>query len=1007
MGSALSNVSQTDDRSVYQEVAKLGQAEDQLPAVEIDSQSSEAGDALVSGIKGSRLCDIQKGFLEKGRWAASVSGKLVVHDAPAAVCDVLSGARGHAESVVQAAATAALRVSSSRKDDALHDKVHSLGEFERLLCEVGQRLGAAAASSIPREEPTLIEQIRCVAERLAIDEKRNAGLFDLFCEHHTLSNFIDALCAPSISARVKVQLLQTLSVVVQNARQDTSFFYVLSGGHLSALCQGELGACAVRDEDLAAWFVTFLKGVALRLDNKSARLCLSVSHDDRPSTFPLFEQVAGFAHHGEELIRASARSALLTLLRLDDCFVAAATAQATRQMLAPSLVSALRDVWAQAGEAQRHGDVANMHRALSHEDDILGYTAEVLALVVPEVKAALAKQLLEGALLPLVWDVEVHWQSQRRSLAMRSGNNGEHNCGACQDARAEDDLVPEKENLHLRRALGLADVDASSHRSVVVAPAFLVLTDGATARGRPSVAIAARAVASCTRSWGSHRCVMESLAAALIAWLPLFGDGLLAADPDAPFVALALTKICCAPAWSGEDGNSCVDLPSNIQRTTRDVVFSLIAALRAEALLSCYGYHAFVAGVLDLTSCQGTRALRKPVLNRALVALREAGAALIAAVLDAGDVRQGSCDEVVANVVGFLEEWSWHSTASAPDLVAICGEAVHLFEGAGGGVDGLGIGVGRASMAARAFFAVLRLCAGLSALGLGRDARGFSAATCPLKVPRSSLGDLSHEKVALRSGLVGGNHLEYAAVLCAGIDGCPKGVVDAVACSAQGFPRLLLLLHPSRVIVVSADSLGTGVEQPAIDGSSSSGIQEGLEARTWAQIPIPIWSLAAVELSDGIAQAAMADAGTSHGSEGVLQVEVPSSLKTTKCSSDCCEAEVGERITDCSPCSLHLSLSRHSVWCGCHVGGTHGCGGRGVASGRGCISAPGTDPAEVESPLVLHFPCRRTAERAWQHLVACREREATRLLDELRAYVDRTVVYIAQAERTCDASRSD
>jgi hypothetical protein len=72
----------------------------------------------------------------------------------------------------------------------------------------------------------LVESMQQATEALVWGERHDASLFDLFCEHRMLAAFVTALRAV-IPVQVKVQILQTLSILVQNARRTTSFFFLI------------------------------------------------------------------------------------------------------------------------------------------------------------------------------------------------------------------------------------------------------------------------------------------------------------------------------------------------------------------------------------------------------------------------------------------------------------------------------------------------------------------------------------------------------------------------------------------------------------------------------------------------------------------------------------------------------------------------------------------------------------------------------------------------------------
>lgn len=229
----------------------------------------------------------------------------------------------------------------------------SEAELTRRLAKIGRRLAARRAggerSGQVHEEADarLVEQIRQATEALVWGERHDGTLFDLFCEHQLLGGFVATLQAPGTSSAVKVQLLQSMAILLQNARQTTSTFYLLSGGRLNALFDHppDLG-----DEEVLAYFVTLLKNLALNLSSDSARLLLASAGEEpggggRPSLarlrLPIFERSLALSDHWEAMVRTAARAAVLNILRLEDEDVRDASVSAFCRLFAPGLVKRL------------------------------------------------------------------------------------------------------------------------------------------------------------------------------------------------------------------------------------------------------------------------------------------------------------------------------------------------------------------------------------------------------------------------------------------------------------------------------------------------------------------------------------------------------------------------------------------------------------------------------------------------------------------------------------------
>lgn len=67
-----------------------------------------------------------------------------------------------------------------------------------------------------------IEILRQIAEVLVWGEQHNRGYFDIFCEQNVLSYFVQLAEQPAVPNAVKVQLLQTLSIIVQSINKETA-----------------------------------------------------------------------------------------------------------------------------------------------------------------------------------------------------------------------------------------------------------------------------------------------------------------------------------------------------------------------------------------------------------------------------------------------------------------------------------------------------------------------------------------------------------------------------------------------------------------------------------------------------------------------------------------------------------------------------------------------------------------------------------------------------------------
>ncbi|CAJ1399290.1 unnamed protein product [Effrenium voratum] len=264
----------------------------------------------------------------------------------------------------------------------------------------------------PSEADVVVEHLRLTAEALAWGERNDPYLFELFCERQVLSYFVGALLTSRTAPSVRLQLLQTMCILVQNARRETSFYYLLSGSQLNKLLTGQP---ELPNEECLAYFVALVKGVALRVDNETAPLLLTHHPVQEPGLearsrciFPLFQQATSMATHKDHMARTSARTAYLCLLRLENHQVRNAAMEVAHAQLIPRLADSLRASWASMALAVHRGEMDCFRAALDLEEDTLAHIGELLQLRMPELTEAVASVVVSGALLPRLFAIAPH-----------------------------------------------------------------------------------------------------------------------------------------------------------------------------------------------------------------------------------------------------------------------------------------------------------------------------------------------------------------------------------------------------------------------------------------------------------------------------------------------------------------------------------------------------------------------------------------------------------------------
>lgn len=185
-------------------------------------------------------------------------------------------------------------------------------------------------ASLPDAE--IVELLRVLSEFLIYSDQHRVSVelesqpqggedagafFDYFGETNMLALLVElGASIPSVS--VQVQLLQTMSILVQNIATRTSLYYILSNNHVNRLleCPFEVD----EDDDVRDWFVTLLKALSLRLNEETVQFFLDTQHGEQFS-FPLYSKALKFGRCNETMVKVAVKTLTLNVLKVPDARV--------------------------------------------------------------------------------------------------------------------------------------------------------------------------------------------------------------------------------------------------------------------------------------------------------------------------------------------------------------------------------------------------------------------------------------------------------------------------------------------------------------------------------------------------------------------------------------------------------------------------------------------------------------------------------------------------------------
>merc|ERR1719326_990986 len=129
-----------------------------------------------------------------------------------------------------------------------------------------------------------------------------------------LAGFVRVLGFADVPKTIKVQLLQTLSMLVQNISCQASVQHLFDNSYLNDLILMPLDFA---DEEILAYYITLLKSLSMRLDRDTGPFFFSPqpSHT-ATSSFPLYIEATKFFSNSDQMVRATVRTITLQVYKV-------------------------------------------------------------------------------------------------------------------------------------------------------------------------------------------------------------------------------------------------------------------------------------------------------------------------------------------------------------------------------------------------------------------------------------------------------------------------------------------------------------------------------------------------------------------------------------------------------------------------------------------------------------------------------------------------------------------
>lgn len=243
----------------------------------------------------------------------------------------------------------------------------------------------------------LVETLRSIAEILIWGDQNDSSVFDFFLEKNMLSFFLKIM-KQKCGSYVCVQLLQTLNILFENIRNETSLYYLLSNNHVNSIIVHKFD---FSDEEVMAYYISFLKTLSLKLNSHT----IHFFYNEHTNDFPLYTEAIKFFNHPESMVRIAVRTLTLNVYRVEDRSMLKFIRDKTAAPYFSNLVWFIGNHILELDNCVRndadHQSQNRLSDLVAEHLDHLHYLNDILCLEISDLNQVLTEHLLNKLFIPL------------------------------------------------------------------------------------------------------------------------------------------------------------------------------------------------------------------------------------------------------------------------------------------------------------------------------------------------------------------------------------------------------------------------------------------------------------------------------------------------------------------------------------------------------------------------------------------------------------------------------
>ncbi|KAI5415098.1 protein TRANSPARENT TESTA 9 isoform X1 [Lathyrus oleraceus] len=250
----------------------------------------------------------------------------------------------------------------------------------------------------------VIEALRSIAELMTYGDQHDSSYFEFFMEKQVMGEFVRILKISKIVS-VPLQLLQTVSILVQNLRNEHAIYYLFSNQHINYLITYSFD---FQNEELLSYYISFLRAISGKLNRNTVSLLVKI-HGDEVVSFPLYVEAIRFAFNEENMVRTAVRAVTLNVYHVGDDSVNRYISSAPHTDYFSNLISFFRKQSMDLNKLVSHtlinpgpDSTSTIIVAIDEIEDNLYYFSDIVSAGIPDVGRLITDSILMVLIFPLL-----------------------------------------------------------------------------------------------------------------------------------------------------------------------------------------------------------------------------------------------------------------------------------------------------------------------------------------------------------------------------------------------------------------------------------------------------------------------------------------------------------------------------------------------------------------------------------------------------------------------------